>query len=339
MASSVQGESEWRGRYETLDRSHQDLRSELSRQEKVTNEVKQEALGFISQMKAFSERSAGSIEREEKLAVQVQKLENELNEWKNRYARAKTQNMSTRSLSMGMSIHSADVGAMVKDLSYTTQDGLVKDVHMTRFQIAVDELLQSARTAELKAVLSHVKTVVIAVRNITMDVGDTDNGNDEATQQKKKLKTKVSATANNLITAAKNFAVSHGLSPVSLLDAAASHLSASIVELVRLVKMRPSSVEVFDDDANSDIVDSPADYYGLINGRSSVGGDSATDNKPQLTSRAFSGSRKPVLNGVPNGVPQKKASVSSIARDGRIEELKVGPPSCSISHWTQGLEC
>ena len=326
MASRAQGETEWRSRYEGLDRSHQDLRSELSRQEKLTNEVRQEASGFISQMKSFSERTTQSVEREEKLVVQVQKLESELNEWKNRYARVKTQARSARSLSTGVPIHSADARTMTKDLSFLTPEGLIKDIHVTRFQIAIDELLQSARSAESIAVLPHIKTVVIAIKNITMDVGDTQTSQDEATQQKQKLKLRVSATANNLITAAKNFAMSNGLSPVSLLDAAASHLSASIIELVRTVKMHPSSIADLDDDANSDIVDSPADYYGLMNGRTSTGGDStySIESKPQLTSRAFSGSRKPVVNGVPNGAPQKKASVSSITRDIKIEELKVG---------------
>lgn len=52
------------------------------------------------------------------------------------------------------------------------------------------------------------------------------------------LKAKVHATLSNLMTASKNHATSFGVSPVSLVDAAASHLSNTVVELVRLLKIR-----------------------------------------------------------------------------------------------------
>jgi len=55
------------------------------------------------------------------------------------------------------------------------------------------------------------------------------------------IKSKIFATLSNLITAAKNHSNSKGFSPVSLLDAAASHLSATIVELVKLLKIRKAT--------------------------------------------------------------------------------------------------
>jgi len=48
----------------------------------------------------------------------------------------------------------------------------------------------------------------------------------------------VEATLSNLVTASKTHATSSGLSPVSLLDAAASHVSAAITELGRVVLLR-----------------------------------------------------------------------------------------------------
>lgn len=334
ITSQAHGGNEWKTRYEALDTSHQDLRSEISRreeefshQEKVTNEVRQEAASFINQMKSLSERTTQSVEREEKLVTQVQRLENELKDWKNRYARVKTQ----ANAAADRSIESPDAGALARKGSFTAADGLIKDMHMVRYQMAIDELLQSARQQEPQDVLPHVKTVVIAVRDITMDVGDTTASNDEVTQMRHSLKTRVSGTTNNLITAARNFSVSQGLSPVSLLDAAASHLSMSIIELVHLVNLRRSFNEELDDDANSDIVDSPADYYGLSNARTSGPGRESTysteSSKPHLTSRAFSGStqRKPLPNGISNGVLQKQPSVGYMhaSDDGKIEELKV----------------
>ena len=329
MTSREATNSEWKGRYETLEKSHQELRTDLLRQEKVTNEVRQEATGFLSQMKALSERSTQSLEHEERLVMRVQRLEGDLREWKNRYTRLKTQASTARASSMAMSIGKPDAAGLSKDGSLASEDGWIKDVHLTRFQIAIDELLRSARSEEPKSVLPHVKSVVVAVRNISLDLGDTESSTDDATERRRKLKAKVSATANNLITAAKNFAMSHGLSPVSLLDAAASHLSASIVELARMVKVRPSPAEELDDDGdgNSDIVDSPADYYGIINDQlgASRMSTQSTNSIPQLKQRAFSGSnqRKPVPSGLPYNAPQKQVPSHSSTRDSRIEELKV----------------
>jgi hypothetical protein len=52
------------------------------------------------------------------------------------------------------------------------------------------------------------------------------------------LKSKTHATLSNLMTASKNHAMSFGVSPVSLLDAAASHLASTVVDLIRLLKVR-----------------------------------------------------------------------------------------------------
>ena len=51
------------------------------------------------------------------------------------------------------------------------------------------------------------------------------------------------ATLSNLVTATKTHATSYGLSPVSLLDAALSHVSASVTELAKLLFIRRSPRE------------------------------------------------------------------------------------------------
>lgn len=323
---------EWQSRYETLDKAHQELRTQLLRQETVTSEVKQEATGFLQQMKALSERSTQSVEKEERLVHQVHEFEKELQEWKSRYARMTAQVRTLRASSMVNTVQLVDAGAMARERAFSAQDGLVKDVHVTKFQVAIDELLQSARGSEPDAVLAHVKSVVLAIRNITSDMGDTQSGKDEAAQQRHKFKMKVSATANNLITAAKNFAMSKGLSPVSLLDAAASHVSAAVVELIRKVKVRPSpGDELEDDDENSIIADSPADYYGIAQPRASAGGESiyssvSSPRPSQLPSTKMQPT-KPVPNGMLNSAsysaPSRPSNKNHAAPDRRIEELKV----------------
>ena len=329
------GKSEWKGRYENLDKVHQELRSSLLRQDKITTEVKQEAAGFLNQMKALSERSHESQEREETLVREVQKLEKEVQDWKGRYAWRRTQSGTLRASAMAVSSQQANAGQLNKDNEFRAQDGLVMDIHITKFQIAIDELLHSARGDEPNAVLTRVKPVVVAVRDITVDLGDTKPSQDDAIQQKQKLRMKVSATANNLITASRNFAISKGVSPVSLLDAAASHLTSSIIELIRLVKVRPTPVqELEEQEENDGIADSPGDYYGLSRVRESTGADSisvystVTDPRRSVQPTSQGKSAKLVSNGLPHG-PQytndpKPTYGIYKSPDNKKEELRVG---------------
>ncbi|KAG9247796.1 hypothetical protein BJ878DRAFT_414196 [Calycina marina] len=238
-----------------LERENQELRAELQEQQEVTDEVRREAQEFLREMRMLSERSGSSYDREEQLSNTVNKLEEEVRDWRNRYARTKTQLRSLRAGSIGLTIQ-PQVQKYLKDSDFTEESGLVKDVHITKFQISIDELLQIARRDDPSRVTDFMKAVIVNVRAITQDV-DEAHAQGEAAQVHIKLKGRVSATANNLITASKNFAAASGLSPVSLLDAAASHLVTSVVELVRTVKIRPTPAGELedDDDGHLDPVD------------------------------------------------------------------------------------
>lgn len=227
-----------------LQQENDELRRDLQEQQEISEEVRREAEEFLREMKMLTERSGSSWEREEQLNQQVAQLEQEVRVWKDRYTRTKTQLRNLRASSIGLSIENA--GSYTQDSSFRQDDGLVKDVHVTKFQIAIDELLRVSRDDATDRVIEYMKNVVVAVRNITQDM-DAPSSTPLSTQQLR-LKSRVSVTANNLITAARNFASAKGLSPVSLLDAAASHLTAAVVELVRTVKIRPTPTGELDDD-------------------------------------------------------------------------------------------
>lgn len=330
IISKATGGGEWKARFEVLSKEDQDLRTQLLQQEKVTSEVKQEAAGWLDQMKAISERSGPAFEREERLVHQVHTLEKELLDWKSRWANTRTQFGALRASSIGKSLKLPDMGGVAQD--FIAQNGLVKDIHVSRFQIAIDELLHSARGSEPGAVLSRVRSVIIEVRSIALDIGDTQSSKDEAMQQRHKSRTRLSATANNLITAAKNFALSKGLSPVSILDAAASHVAAAVVELIRLVKVRPTPAKELKDDGEGSIIeDSPAGYHGMSHGHASVGGDSVystiTSARPSQQVSNSSMAAHPVPNGIMNGAQNSSGSKPTkgvhSSPDHRIQELKV----------------
>ena len=249
--------------------------------------------------------------------------------------RTKTQLRNLRASSLGLSIQRTDTARLTKDDAFTRPDGLVKDVHITKFQIAIDELLHIARAGEPSAVLEYMKNVVVAVRNITQDIvaSATLTKDDEMSQRRAKLKSKVSATANNVITASKNFASSNGISPVSLLDAAASHLTAAIIELVRTVKIRPTPAGELedDDDGSLDQVSSPG-YFSIEHSTRRVSGNdsvySAVSTPPSVAGRPNGHDRK---HSVPrqagfagNGIlaNELKAGLGS-KPNGELEELKV----------------
>ncbi|EON68456.1 hypothetical protein W97_07666 [Coniosporium apollinis CBS 100218] len=293
-------EGDWQKRYLELER-------ELFEQQQVTEDVRREASQFLVEMRALSERSDAAFEKEERLQHRVNSLEEELQQWKSRYAKAKTQLRTLRASSVGLSLQNPTSSLYIRDGSLMGINGLVKDVHVTKFQLSIDELLQAARQSNAQAVLDCMKTVVVCVRNITSDVDTADSSRSsmestETPRSHTKLKARVSATANNLITASKNHAAASGLSPVSLLDAAASHLTTAVIELVRTVKIRPTPAE----ELNHDEDQGEKGYFSLANGishlreasttsaGSSAAGYSTNRSSVELGSAAVA----PVSNGV-----------------------------------------
>jgi hypothetical protein len=244
-----------------LRQENDELRAELHEQQLVTEEVRREASEFLREMKVLSQQSGSSFEREEQLSAAVNRLEGEVRDWRNRYARTKTQLRSLRASSMGLTIQ-PEAAKCLKDNEFTQEDGMVADVHVMKFQISIDELLRVARAEDPSRVTEFMKSVIVNVRRITQDIDENPSNNGGLSPQQVKLKSRVSATANNLITASKNYAVANGLSPVSLLDAAASHLTTAVVELVRTVKIRPTPAGDLEDDDDGNL--SPIDTTGFF---------------------------------------------------------------------------
>ncbi|KAF4630297.1 hypothetical protein G7Y89_g7845 [Cudoniella acicularis] len=304
------------GGNEELQRENEDLRGELMEQQRVTDEVRREAQEFLREMRMLSERTGASYDREEQLSNTVNRLEEEVKDWRNRYARTKTQLRSLRASSIGLSIQQ-NVAKYTKDSGFTEANGLVKDVHVTKFQISIDELLQIARTDDPARVIDFMKTVVVNVRSITQDIDESPPSSGDLAQLQSKLKSRVSATANNLITASKNFATANGLSPVSLLDAAASHLTATVVELVRTVKIRPTPAGELEDDDDGNL--EPVDATGFFPVR----------EPRQDPSPVFQGLREnnpPPFQGLRNGRMSAESSMYSPINSPR-ESTSVRPRS------------
>ncbi|GAP85343.1 putative cell polarity [Rosellinia necatrix] len=258
-------------------RENEELRLALQEQQQVTEEARREARQFLEEMRTLSQQHTPSWEKQAVLERTVEQLETEIRDWRNRYARTKTQLRNMRASSIGLTLE-ANAGTYIREKGFADANGLVKDVHVTKFQISIDELLRCARTEEPERVIDCMKSVIVNIRRITKDIDDSQVQDEELMRQQQKLKNRVSATANNLITASKNFASAAGLSPVSLVDAAASHLVAALVELLRTVKIRATPAAELEDDDDGSIT--PVESTGFLSNRTTT---TQPDAYPQAT--------------------------------------------------------
>ena len=307
-------------RYVDLETQHQNLQAELQQQKQVTDEVRREAAAFLMEMKTLSAENHSNWEREEQLSNEVHRLEADANEWKHRYAKVKAQLRHLRTSSGGFANSRPDASLVAKEHELVQADGVVKDIHVTKFQVSVDELLRVARFEESHVVLHQLKMVIGTVRHILQDVEYSPIPVDGSAALRAKLKGQVSTTANNMITATRNFASSSGLSPVSLLDAAASHLCTAIIDLIRAVKIQASPVdEMEDEDHEADVSQEQfPDYF-----------DTSANQKRMSNNSVYSAisrpddSQYPMQNGATNHLNHGWGHVQE---DHEVLELKVGRP-------------
>lgn len=134
-------------------------------------------------------------------------------------------------------------------------DGGILDIHITAFLSAIDGLLTAGRTNAPTRVLTPMKAVVNAVTFIIDDVRTferrpTRDRADVDPDALRLLRERAEATLSNLVAASKTHATSSGMSPVSLLDAAASHVSATITELGRTLCIRKATKAEMDQISN-----------------------------------------------------------------------------------------
>ncbi|KAK0899063.1 component of the polarisome [Friedmanniomyces endolithicus] len=243
------------------------LQEELILQERLTNEVRDEAMLYLHEMRGLSTQNDLAIEQEEGLAARVAQLERETEQWRLRYAKVKAQNKSLRASTFGLGgVHSSAGGLVHRDGSLLSDSGLVRDLDVTRFQLSIEELLHAARQPDTEPLRESVRNVAVCVQAITSAVGTTEG---YPTPSPSPLGHSL-GTAKSLITAAKMHGASLGLSPVVLLDAAASNLTAAVVELVKVVGIRPSPGEElrhsFIADAEALAVGADGNAHANING-------------------------------------------------------------------------
>ncbi|BGO96598.1 Cell polarity protein [Rhodotorula toruloides ATCC 204091] len=223
----------------TSSASDAQLRTRLHEAEELASELRGEVSSLVDEIRQVSERAdelQAEVEREKEGR---EKAEGEAKTWKERWQAVKLELRNVKATSQLFS-SSISVDA---DYMPASSDGLLNDTSVAAFQTSIDDLLQAARSKEPTSILPAARAVVNACEKIDVDVQAIPHSRLASLPPSdqdlvESLKAKINATLSNLMTAVKNHATSFGVSPVSLVDAAASHLATTVVELVRILKIR-----------------------------------------------------------------------------------------------------
>ncbi|MCO5599765.1 hypothetical protein L7F22_053872 [Adiantum nelumboides] len=225
------------------------LQRDYAEQEELVTELRGEVTSLMEELKQLSSRNDEILGDKENDQTIIRDLNNQVASYKRKYENVKTE---LRTLKATSQLYVQP--PKTDEFMPPTETGAIADINLTAFQSSIDDLLSAARSKTPSSVLMAMKTVILAATLVTDDVTKFEQKkqegsglNMEGKEQVSQAKTRISNTLNNLMTACRNHASSHGLSPVSLLDAAASHVSTAIVDVVKLVKVRKATKEEVDE--------------------------------------------------------------------------------------------
>ncbi|KAF8638033.1 hypothetical protein AX16_010665 [Volvariella volvacea WC 439] len=199
---------------------------------------------LVADLTDLQKRNDDLMAAKEKDIQVMKELDSQLKEYKRKYEQAKTELRNIKATSQ-LYVQQPKFDKLEDQLPVSADGGVV-DIHVTAFLSAIDGLLTAGRSNTPARVLSPMKLVIYAVTAITEDVRTFERRaprerSDIDAEALRALRDKADATLSNLTVAAKTHATSLGMSPVSLLDAAASHVSAAVTEICRTVFIRKAT--------------------------------------------------------------------------------------------------
>ncbi|KAF8971065.1 hypothetical protein BDZ97DRAFT_1724181 [Flammula alnicola] len=261
---------------------------------------------LVMEISELSRRNDELMTSKESDNVLIRDLDNQLKEYKRKYEQAKTELRSVKATSQ--LFLQAPKFDKAEDQLPMAPDGGVLDIHITAFLSAIDGLLTAGRSNAPTRVLTPMKSVVNAVTNIIEDVKAFErrpvrDRADVDADSLRSLRDRAEATLSNLVAATKTHASSSGMSPVSLLDAAASHVSVTITEIGRTICIRKATKAEQEQYAYTTYAGPPA---------SATGGFS-----PSLRS----------VEETRSGHQRKASQASTSSRGGRFSESPSSPPN------------
>ncbi|ORY80455.1 hypothetical protein BCR37DRAFT_393814 [Protomyces lactucae-debilis] len=230
---------------EELDR----VKKSLTDQQSVETEMRQALDNLMIDLRQMSDRESSMQAQLEKLAQDLLEQKQQTSAWQ---AQAQKSKLALRQVKVtsaffapggGLSADGTTNGIVAAAAGLISTSGAIQDLSFAQFQGGIDELLRVARM-QPQLVLEPMRTLVTATKAIQLDIRQ--SGIEQSEEKVAKLMLRLSSTANNLMIACRNHVGSAGLSPVSLVDAAASHLTSTVIELAKICKIRsiPQQAEV-----------------------------------------------------------------------------------------------
>lgn len=129
-----------------------------------------------------------------------------------------------------------------------TAQGAIDQTTLMEYQRAMDSLMEASRSSSESDVLTSVRSVVMTCKTITTEVEAHELSRlltepDQSSLDE--IKKRFSTALSSLLSAAIGLAHGLGITPVSLLDAAAITLTMTIVDLVKLLGLGSKEGRVF----------------------------------------------------------------------------------------------
>ncbi|CAE7230326.1 unnamed protein product [Rhizoctonia solani] len=204
----------------------------------VTEQLRREMQTLLDDLREMAASREDLAAERDADSRTIRELSSQVQEYKRKYETAKTE---LRGLKATSQLYvQQPVSVTKQDQLPISERGAIVDVHITEFQSAIDTMLMAGRSNAPSTALTAMKAVVTSVSAIADDVESyvrhqrVPSEYENAMQLVERLR----ATLGNLVAAARTHAMSFGTSPVSLLDAAASHVSTTVTALVREVLVR-----------------------------------------------------------------------------------------------------
>ncbi|KAH7873105.1 uncharacterized protein C8R40DRAFT_1113973 [Lentinula edodes] len=263
--------------------------SRRAREDEDELQILRDRLESLEEERANGQGGALMTAKDSDLVV-IRDLDNQFKEYKRKYEQVKTELRSVKAISQ-LFLQAPKIDKLEDQLPVSV-DGGILDIHVTAFLSAVDGLLTAGRSNAPTTVLSPMKFVVNAVTNIIHDVRAYERRPSQANvdvDTLHMLRERADATLSNLVTASKTYATSSGMSPVSLLDAAASHVAATITHIGKIIFIRKATEAEQEQFASSTYSPGPSATNGFTPSLRSVN-DKDHQRKGSAASSAFGSS-------------------------------------------------
>ncbi|KAI8822407.1 uncharacterized protein EV422DRAFT_523906 [Fimicolochytrium jonesii] len=219
-----------------LKESFESVQDDYNNQQQIANDIRSEATNLLDEIKTLSRKNDELLAERDKDRSIIAQLKEELSRSRSGEGNVTRDN--------GISDLNRD--------SVGSEDGVIDRSRVSAYQNAVDDLLRAARSDVSTSVLVAMKSIVIACKNITEDAETFENSSSALgpadRDQLAETKNRLAGALNNLMNAAKIHATNPGSSNVGHLDNSATQLTATIVELVKQLRLKSSDNYYQDDD-------------------------------------------------------------------------------------------